>query len=66
MSRKRQDPIVPVLDYFETQPIDSAKTALEVIIMIMVRRGGGKPTETKRKPTARRGTGPGTVASVGE
>ena len=66
MPRKQQDPIVPVLDYFESQPIDSAKTALSVVTAIVVRRSGGKPVSAvksgKRKPAA---VGPGPVSEVG-
>ena len=67
MPRKQQDPIAAVLDYFESQPIDSAKTALSVVTAIVNRRGGnpkplpGTKSNRGRKPTG----GPGPVSEVG-
>lgn len=67
MPRKQQDPIAHVLDYFESQPIDSVKTALQVVTAIVNRRGGGKApaaTKTTTKPRANRTAGPGPAPST--
>lgn len=72
MPRKQLDPINEVIDYFETTPIESAKTALEVAGAIIRRRIGkvmpapaaaGRKTRTPRAaaPIAGPGPGPGTV-----
>lgn len=42
MPRKVKDPIVPVMQYFETASVESAKTALEVVTEIVRRRSTTK------------------------
>lgn len=62
---RKQDPVGGVMQYFETAPIDSAKTALSVAQAIVKRRSG--PAAPAKKPTARKSTGPGPApATVGD
>lgn len=64
MPRRQKDPVIDVIRYFETAPIESVKTALSLAREIVQKRGGGKPVMVK-KPGARKPT-PGPLAQVGE
>jgi hypothetical protein len=81
MPRKPLDPINDVINYFETVPLDSARTALEVAGAIVRRRAGVKApaapqaTASGKKQVAAGRTpraaapinqeGPGPVSQVG-
>lgn len=80
MPRKQLDPINDVINYFETTPLDSARTALEVAGAIVRRRAGMKAPSAAsatatapKKPVGRTPRaaspitqeGPGPVSQVG-
>lgn len=67
MPRKQVDPIVGVVEYFETAPIDAAKAALEVAGAIVRRRGGIKAaTAVKKAQKPRVGPGPAPATMGGD
>jgi hypothetical protein len=65
MPRRQKDPVIDVINYFESASLDSAKTALSLAREIVQRRTGSKPVIVK-KATKKAPAVPGPVAQVGD
>lgn len=66
MPRKQKDPATDVVEYFESAPVESAKTVLAISASIVKRRAGGKAASVLKpavgkKPKAGPGPAPATV-----